>query len=334
MESWAKWTARTVLVTTGLAAAGCGITGVAFAGTGGTNTGNVSVLDGNDISALVNIPADICGNAAAILGFATAGCQGGASVAAAQPDATRTTGSSGPKYADVSIGHGNTVRVPVIVAADACGNSIGHATARCHGGIHLPAPAWQSSGGNSTFQQAGLSAGNLSVGDGNDVRVPVTAPIDACGNAAAVLGDSSAGCEGGATIGDHAQQPKHIVNGGPLKKVTHHSTQKMTQAVALSGPVETVPAASGLMSGLPVFSALNGLTGQDGLTSLTKSAAVTKHTTLMPASALVAADQGTGMSNSSFVSLAIGALLAGAAALKIANRHPRSRKTRDGQVSA
>lgn len=338
MESWAKWTARTVLVTTGLAAAGCGITGVAFAGSGGTNTGNVSVLDGNDVSAPVNIPADICGNAAAILGFATAGCQGGASVAAAHPDAGRTTGSSDPKYANVSIGHGNTVRVPVIVAADACGNSIGHATAKCHGGIHLPAPAWQSSGNNGTLRQASFSAGNISVGDGNDVRVPVTAPINACGNAAAVLGDSSAGCEGGATIGDHAQQPKHIVNGGPLKKVTHHSTQKITQAAALSGPVETIPAASGLMSGLmsglPVFSALNGLTGQDGLTSLIKSAAVTKHTTLMPASTLVAADQGTGMSNTSFVSLAIGALLAGAAALKIANRHPRSRKDRGGQVSA
>src|SRR5262249_36607068 len=133
MESWAKWTARTVLVTTGLAAAGCGITGVALAGTGGTNTGNVSVLDGNQVNAPVNIPADICGNAAAILGFATAGCQGGASVAAAHSDAAQAAGSSGPKYADIAIGHGNTVRVPVIVAADACGNSIGNATAKCHG---------------------------------------------------------------------------------------------------------------------------------------------------------------------------------------------------------
>jgi hypothetical protein len=350
-----------VLVTTGLAAAGCGITGVAFAATGGTNTGNVSVFDGNHVNAPVSIPADICGNAAAILGFATAGCQGGASVAAAHPDAASTAGSSGPKYADVSIGHGNTVRVPVIVAADACGNSIGNATAKCHGGIHLPASTWQSSGNNGTFQQAGLSAGNLSVGDGNDVRVPVTAPIDACGNAAAVLGDSSAGCEGGATIGAPAQQPQHIVNGGPLKKVTkvthpsakkatkvgHHSAKKVKEggpvgtlppekviAAVLSGPVETLPAASGLMSGLPVFSALNGLHGQNGLASLTKSSAVTKHTTLMPASTLSAAEQGSEMSNSSFVSLAIGALLAGAAALKLASRRPRSRKARGGQVSA
>jgi hypothetical protein len=381
MESWAKWTARTVLVTTGLATASCGITGVAFAGTGGTNTGNVSVLGGNHVNAPVSIPADVCGNAAAILGIATAGCQGGAfaaaggpgqsNTAAAHTDAASTAGSSGPEYGNVSIGHGNTVKVPVIVAADACGNSIGGATAKCHGGIHLPAAStWQSSSSNGTIKQAGMAAGNLSVGDGNDVQVPVTAPIDACGNAAAVLGDSSAGCEGGATVGDLAPQTKHVVNGGPLKKVTKvahttakkitHSGKKVPQAVALSGPVESVPALRGV-PGLPVVSALNGLSGQNsqsGLTRLTKGAnltaaagvtkapgltkasgltkdqGLTRHSTLMPASTLTAAERGIPMSNTSFASLAIGVLLAGAAALKLANRGPRSRKARSGQVSA
>lgn len=383
MESWAKWTARTVLVTTGLATASCGITGVAFAGTGGTNTGNVSVLGENQVNAPVSIPADVCGNAAAILGIATAGCQGGASVAAAHTDAADTAGSSGPQDANISIGHGNTVKVPVIVAADACGNSIGNAPAKCHGGIHLPASStWQSSSNDGTIKQSGLTAGNLSVGDSNDVQVPVTAPIDACGNAAAVLGDSSAGCEGGATIGGLGPQPKHVVNGGPLKKVTHPSAKKIarrpakkvakkiTQAAALSGPVETLPAASGLTSGLPVFSALHGLTGQNGLTGLasapgltkgadlnavsgrTKASGLTKtaglttapgrtgargltrHSTLMPASTLTAAQRGISMSNNSFASLAIGALLAGAAALKLASRRPSSGKARSGQVSA
>jgi hypothetical protein len=308
MKPWAKWTAKSVLVTTGFAAAGCGITGVAFAGTGGTHTGNVSVLDRNHVNAPVNVPADICGNAAAILGIATAGCQGGASVAAAHTSSAHRAGWSGPEYGNIAIGHGNTVKVPVTVAADACGNSIGHATARCHGGIHLPASS--TSHGSST----------------------------------------------------------HIVNGGPLKRVTsmsanrvthkpakrvtRKSAKKVARTAAFSGPVETVPAASGLMSGLPISSALTGLTGQNGLSRLTEGAdltsvtgqtnargltgapGMTKHATLLPASTLAAAERGAGIGNGSFASLAIGALLAGAAALKLASRRPHSRKARSGQVSA
>jgi hypothetical protein len=82
MKSWAKWTAKTVLVTTGFAAAGGGFAGVAFAGTASTNAVNLSVLGGNQINVPVTISADICGNARALLGIAIAGCQGGVEVVA------------------------------------------------------------------------------------------------------------------------------------------------------------------------------------------------------------------------------------------------------------
>jgi len=43
-----------------------------------TGNSNVSALSGNNVQVPVQIPIDICGNAIAILGFADAGCQGGA----------------------------------------------------------------------------------------------------------------------------------------------------------------------------------------------------------------------------------------------------------------
>ena len=44
------------------------------------------------------------------------------------------------------------------------------------------------------------TSGNGSVGGGNQAAAPVSVPADVCGNAAAVLGDSLAGCEGTASV--------------------------------------------------------------------------------------------------------------------------------------
>jgi ChpA-C len=43
-----------------------------------TGNSNVSTLSGNNVQVPVQIPVNFCGNALAILGFADAGCQGGA----------------------------------------------------------------------------------------------------------------------------------------------------------------------------------------------------------------------------------------------------------------
>lgn len=295
MKSWAIWTARTVLVTTGVAAAGGGLAGAALASTpGGTNTGNVSVLSGNQVDAPVSVPVDVCGNAVAILGFATAGCQGGASVAGGPAwSGVASGGSPGQHAGNISVAHGTVVQVPVVIAADACGNSVGTATAKCHGGVHLP--AW------SGWAPGGLSSGQgPQAGSGNDVQIPVSAAASACGNAAAVLGDSSAGCVGGATVGDPVEQREHSVKGGAVKQP---SASQLAGLGALPG-VANLPALGGL-SGLPL---LSGLTGGGAL---------------LPASTLSAYK--TQMSNGSFATLAIGALLAGSAALKLAGGRPRPR---------
>jgi hypothetical protein len=281
MTSWAKWTAKTVLVTTGFAAAGGGFAGVAHAA---------------DIP--VSIPVNVCGNAAAVLGIATAGCQGGAEVLAHQDPVGRPGAPEhGSRTGNLSVGSGNTIQIPVRVAVNACGNAIGGGKAGCKGGVFLPGGG--SSGGDGPIRHAGLSAGNISVGSGNDVEVPVTAPINVCGNAAGVLGGSgSAGCEGGASVGGH----------------------RLLSSAQLAS-----------------FGALPGLSNLAGVTDLPLLQGLTSGASLLPASALSAltsnVDAG-GMSANSYATLAIGALLAGAAALKLAGRRSRARKASAGEVSA
>jgi len=314
MHSWASWTAKTVLVTTGFAVAGGGFAGAAFAGTG-TNAGNISVLGGNQVSVPVSIPADICGNAVALLGGSTAGCQGGAQVTGAGallggiiPGGLVPGGSSAGGLTAGNIGalSGSVVKIPVAVAANACGNAVGNSTAQCQGGVTVPAGGGLLPGGlgGDTAPHGGLTAGNVSVGSGNQVQVPVTVPVNVCGNAAAILGDSSAGCEGGATVGGHGHQ-------GPVGH-PYLSTDQLAGLGALPG-----------VAGLP---SLAGLSSQPLLQDVTSGGALLPVSSL---SAMQSSVDGGGMSGNSFVTLAVGALLAGAAALKLAGRRP-GRKTAKG----
>jgi|GEM_PF-4206776 len=94
MQSWAKWTAKAVLVTTGFAAAGGGFAGVAYAGTGGSNAGNLSSLSGDNVQVPITGAVNVCGNAVAVLGGAIAGCEGGASVGGSTHGSASGGGSS------------------------------------------------------------------------------------------------------------------------------------------------------------------------------------------------------------------------------------------------
>jgi hypothetical protein len=321
MNSWAKWTAKTVLVTTGFAAAGGGFAGVALAGTGGTNADSTTaILSGYQVSVPVSAPVDICGNAAALLGIAVAGCQGGAEVLAHHGPVGRPARRAHGLRArtlsadDGGVGSGNTVQIPVKVAVNACGNAVGNAQAGCQGGAELPGGDPAGSAADGSIKHAGLSAGVLSAGDGgvgsgNDVEVPVSVPANVCGNAAAVLGDSNAGCEGGATVGGTA-------HGLAVRKYALSSAQ-LAGLGALPG-----------LANLPVLAGLTNLPLRPGLPGAGS---------LLPTSALSALTSNVaagGMSGDSFATLAIGALLAGAAALKLAGRRSKARKAGAGEVSA
>jgi len=61
----------------------------------------------------------------------------------------------------------------------------------------MGAPAFAS----SAVHAGGIQTnGSGSVLGGNQIIVPITAPINVCGNAIAILGIANASCEGGASV--------------------------------------------------------------------------------------------------------------------------------------
>lgn len=297
MKSWAKWTAKSVIFVTGFAAAGGGLAGVALAGTGTSSPnpasmGNISAVSGNRVFIPISIPVSVCGNAAAIFGFATASCDGGAlaSSAVAQGD------------------------VP----------------AASHGGTYT---------------------GDIRILSGNVVAVPITVPMNLCGNAVAVLGDATVGCAGGAWVAvvpqrvavpasvnkpaHAASKHKPVRHAKARKPAAHRSAHKAPAKPATTAgahplkPVQlatvgTLPAAAG---GLGLVQPLLGdvplLSGAD-LTTLAKDSI-----TSLPGArldALQASVAGQPLSDNSLAALSVGALLVGAAALKLASRNARTRR--------
>ncbi|MEV0235070.1 chaplin family protein [Nonomuraea sp. NPDC050786] len=167
-------------------------------GAGGNRTsGRGSVLGGNQVIAPISAPVNICGNAVAVVGRAFAGCRGGSSVTngGGSHGYHKVSGSTGNdtdgRYA---VGSGNQVIAPITAPVTACGNAVGNGSAGCKGGAKVANSGGGSgAGGNVTSGRGGVLSGN-------QVVAPITAPINVCGNAVAVLGHAFAGCKGGARV--------------------------------------------------------------------------------------------------------------------------------------
>jgi ChpA-C len=211
MPTWAKSTARTALLTASFVALGAG---PALAD---VTNGAGSVLGGNQINAPVSAPVDVSGNAVAVIGHSLAGSAGGASVhrGGAAGGGRSTSGRH-------SVGGGNQVDAPISAPVNACGNAvavIGRSAAGCAGGASV-------SGGHHGHGAGhhGHTTGAGSVLGGNQIDIPISAPINICGNSVAVLGRAVAGCKGGASVrpGGHGHgyggggttSGRHSVGGG------------------------------------------------------------------------------------------------------------------------
>jgi hypothetical protein len=114
------------------------------------------------------------------------------------------------------------------------------------------------------------------------------------------------------------------VASGPDSSALRQTFGDTLNAPGLGAGTTDNPAAS-RQNGLATLPGLAELPSLNGLTSASAGQGTPGGSTLMPSSALSAADV-AGMSSDSFAALAIGALLAGAAALKIASRRARDRK--------
>ncbi|MGV9379061.1 chaplin family protein [Nonomuraea sp. NPDC003707] len=171
-------------------------------GAGGNRTsGNASVLGGNQVVAPISAPVNICGNAVAVVGRAFAGCKGGSTVTNGGGHRNGYHGPRGPVGSSgndtdgrFGVGSGNQVIAPISVPVNVCGNAVGNAAARCEGGSKVENTRRGSgAGGNVTSGQAGVLSGN-------QVVAPISAPVNVCGNAVALVGHAFAGCKGGARV--------------------------------------------------------------------------------------------------------------------------------------
>jgi hypothetical protein len=94
----------------------------------------------------------------------------------------------------LSVLSGNTVNAPVSLPVNVCGVAVtllGGANAGCAGGASSATVINNGNGGGNG------NSGVASIGSGNTVNAPVSAPVNLCGVSAAVGGFANSGCKGG-----------------------------------------------------------------------------------------------------------------------------------------
>ena len=131
-------------------------------------------------------------------------------------------------------------------------------------GAGFPGAAFAASGGGGGTSGLGSALG------GNQVSAPASISASVCGNAAAVLGNSVAGCEGMA----------------PVRPAARPSSARDAGASAGAGGTQPGPGGRRMagspppgLGTLPVTSALNGLPSRSASSSLTDLAASVRHGT-------------------------------------------------------
>ena len=114
-------------------------------------------------------------------------------------------------------------------------------TAVLTAGFVLPASAAFADGPSGNG-----NAGVLSLLSGNDVNAPVSAPIDVCGVAVALLGGANAGCEGGAAsntvIHNGGGSGSHNGNAGVISALSGNNVN-----APVSAPVNVCGVAAGVL---------------------------------------------------------------------------------------
>ncbi|MBG0814464.1 chaplin family protein [Planomonospora sp. ID82291] len=321
-------------------------------GAGGNRTsGERSILGGNQVVAPITAPVNVCGNAVgAVVGQAFAGCKGGASVKNGGKPGHGYHGGHGKgsgagdnrTSGRGSVLGGNQVVAPITAPVNVCGNAvgavIGQAFAGCKGGASVK-NGGAGAGGNRT-------SGERSILGGNQVVAPITAPVNVCGNAVAVLADAAAGCLGGAHVG----RPGHGHGGHGYDGHGHDKWGKRPgkHTAGLLPALPVVPALNGAQdagaaqamrgassSALPAVDGVPGLAELPNLSETEKRGA--RHTSA-PADGLRDAVPGldgiglmsaaqpagvTGMTSGSLLALVVGAMAAASATLFATTRRVR-----------
>jgi hypothetical protein len=172
------------MTTGGLLVGGLGM-GVAQADTvaNGGAADSPGVLSGNLIQIPVSVPVNVCGNQVSVVGI----------LDSASDNKCSNSGSSGSTAGgratdSPGVGSGNLVQIPVSVPVNLCGNSVtGAGVGNTATGNDCSNGSGKGSGSTGGTAHGG-SSDSPGVGSGNTVQVPVSAPVNACGNSVTVIG--------------------------------------------------------------------------------------------------------------------------------------------------
>lgn len=172
----------------GLAHADATATGV---GDGATTAGSPGILSGNTVQIPVDIPINVCGVTANVVGLLNPAegnhCanSGGATANGGGPSSGGAS-ASGSSVGSPGILSGNTVQAPVHIPVNACGDTVNVVGVGNGAWGNHCANEGGAAGGGSTA--TGSSVGSPGIISGNTVQAPVNVPVNLCGDTVNVVG--------------------------------------------------------------------------------------------------------------------------------------------------
>jgi len=234
----------------GLGFAHADSTGTGSGTTGTTAGGSPGILSGNTIQVPVDIPINVCGVTANVVGLlnpaAHNGCanEGGATATGGSGSTNSdgsTSGSTANGGAQGSPGilSGNNVQIPVNVPVNVCGDTLSVvAVGDAAKGNHCSNGGGATATGGSGSTATGGAQGSPGILSGNNVQIPVNVPVNVCGESVSVVGI------GDAAKGNHCHAGGGAVVPPPPLSSTPPSTAPPSNPVTPGGPIDSHPGGS------------------------------------------------------------------------------------------
>ncbi|MEV6342100.1 chaplin family protein [Actinoplanes sp. NPDC051851] len=174
--------------------------------------GNLGALNGTQIAAPIKAPSNQVGNSLGLAGIATGSGYGANHIESGKSGKHATGGDriSQASHGNFGVLNGTQVAVPITVPVNMNGNAdsiLGHSSASGSGVNRVE--SGRGKGGHSDgggIDQA--TYGNYGVLNGTQVAVPITVPVNVCGNSTALLGHSSAEGDCANRVGDTVSSGK------------------------------------------------------------------------------------------------------------------------------
>ncbi|MEV0840105.1 chaplin family protein [Actinocatenispora sera] len=176
MKTWVRRTARVGILSAGFLLAGASMAHASNA----VSAGNDGIGNGTQVVAPVQVPANVAGNGVGVAGVGL-GVNGSSTSVADRAESTNLVSAD-----NKGIVNGTQANVPVQVPANVAGNGVGVAGVGI--GVNGSSTAVAHRAESAQESTDMVSAGNMGIGNGTQVNVPIQVPLNVCGNGVGVLG--------------------------------------------------------------------------------------------------------------------------------------------------